>query len=60
MSTWQKVYLIVMFPIFLVVVLLEPLWIEVKRIYTDGELVKNYKQGFLKFKEVYSKENWRE
>lgn len=53
---WLKVYLVVMFPMALALALLEPLWLEIKRIYVNSELVKNYRLSYRDFVELYRKE----
>ena len=45
-----------MFPIALALAVFEPLWLEIKRIYVDNELVKNYRLSYRDFVELYRKE----
>ena len=58
MSSWMKAYTIAMFPVLFVLAFLEPIWIEIKRAYTDGEIVKNWKDNFTQFYQIYRYDIW--
>lgn len=58
MTVWEKTYTWAMMPLMLILAFLEPIWIEVKRAYTDGEIIKNWKDNFKQFYQIYRYDIW--
>lgn len=53
MKTYEKVVTVVLFPVVVLLAVIEPLWEELCRMYRDSELLDNWKSNFKRIKQVY-------
>jgi hypothetical protein len=58
MSKWEKTYTLLLLPVVLILMILEPLWEELKRIHNNGDLYFNYKSNFKDVYNLYTKDIW--
>lgn len=58
MSKWEKTYTLLLLPVVLILMILEPLWEEIKRIHKNGDLYFNYKSNFKDVYTLYTKDIW--
>lgn len=53
MKTYEKVVTVVLFPVAILLAVIEPVWEELCRMYRDSELTSNWKTNFKKIKQIY-------
>lgn len=58
MSKWEKTYTILLFPVVIVLMILEPIWNELKRIHQNGDLYANFKTNFNDVYDLYTEDIW--
>jgi len=59
MTTWEKVWTIAIFPVMLLLGIIEPLWNELRRIHQRGNLYADFAENYHTIKQTYVSDIWQ-
>lgn len=54
MRWYQRIFLVLILPVVIASAIIEPVWLEICRIFTKSELWANWKTQFAEVKDIYS------